>query len=132
MAALSDNMAVALAQEPDAATGLAAIEERLASHWSAIREAAMVLAEFGAIDDDDISDVLMDTPDFASFRAGENLRLASFMISDCAAALEPGLRALQAVRLEGRETRVAARALFGELSRAHDSLIRLCGIRLTV
>ena len=97
----------------------------LAEHWNTLREAAVVIAEYGNITDDYLGDMICPLPDFARLEGQPHHAAVAHAIGDMAAMLVPGLRALEAMASAGRNTTDAARTLWTELARSHASVMSL-------
>ncbi len=122
MHAISYNLGEPAAQDTSAPLDQSA----LVQHWNTVREAALLIAEFGAIPDEHLREVIADTPDFCALVARPHYNAVCYAIGDIAAALQPGLRALSGAAEAGGDTTIPARILWVELARAHADIIRLC------
>ena len=106
----------------------AAVHDRAAlpDHWEAVREAGVLIAEFGAIPEADIGDILARVPDFSKVANSYHAEAVRYAVSDIAAGLQPGLRALANLAEAGGDTTIPARALWVELACAHAQIVGLC------
>jgi hypothetical protein len=93
--------------------------------WSAVHDAARVVAALAGVPSDMIAADTADFPAIMSSAGGWRLALAAQGVDDLAAVMEPGLAALLAIHRRGVDPTVAAQALWEEFVAARDALLAL-------
>ncbi len=97
----------------------------LGMKWSALHEAATVVATLAGIAPEPMSAVLRNFPALLRDTGGWRRNLAEQGIDDLSAIMEPGLSALLAVLARGVNPTAPALALWQEFLAARDALLAL-------
>jgi hypothetical protein len=93
--------------------------------WSAVHDAAGVVAALAGVSRDLLSADATDLPAMMNSVGGWRLALAAHGVDDLAAVLEPGIAALLSIHSRGGDPTVAAQALWEEFVAARDALLAL-------
>jgi hypothetical protein len=97
----------------------------LSVRWTALHDAASVVAELGGVAAGPMPAKSRNFPAAMRDAGGWRRELAELGVQDLAAMMEPGLAALLAVRARGADAVPAALALWEEFRRARDTLVAL-------
>ena len=97
----------------------------LVRKWSAIRQAANVVAALAGVGADSFGAAARDYPATMRAAGGWRLALAAQGIDDLAAVMEPGLAALLSLHRRGADPLVAAQALWEEFAAARAAMFDL-------
>ena len=116
MTVMPPNFDAALVEEPHEVAGL---------RWSALADAANVVAALAGLEPDPVSPEVRDFP--ALIRDTEPWRRerAENGVADLSAIMEPGLTALLAINAGGTDPRPAALALWREFVAARAAIVSL-------
>ena len=108
-------------------TGRACEAARLREQWAAVHEAAAVVARMAQLGEVRGDVGVMALPERAERLGEERCAMIGLATRDLMAVLRPGLRALGTLADEGRDTTVAALALWREFYAARDAIVALAG-----
>ena len=97
----------------------------IGKQWAALQDAAAAVAEMAGLATEKPSAPVRDFPALIGDVGGWRLKLASDGVSDMAAMMTPGVKALLAVAARGQDPTAAALTLWREYHHARTALLAL-------